>query len=155
MKPVIVAIDIPTDRETVYDFLSVLTAHESFTAPLLVDYEPSGPERGVSSHVRLTAVMAGRKAPVDVTVIEDVAPVRIVEQNVSAGGKRRATGTYELEPLASGGTRVSFTYAWQQVPFGDRALAPLVRAMVKRGLQQTMVRLARQFAPNVKSSDAA
>jgi pimeloyl-ACP methyl ester carboxylesterase len=33
-----------------------------------------------------------------------------------AGGKRVGTGTYTLADLPDGGTRVTFTYAWQQAP---------------------------------------
>ena len=157
MKPVTVTVDVPQPREAVYEFLAVLANHESFTRPMLVDYRCSGPERGVGSKVRVTAVMGRVRSTADITVIEDVPSARTVEENVSANGKRRATGTYELEPAPGGGTRVSFTYAWQRAPFGDRIAAPLVRAMMRRGLRQTLDRLAQQLAPSAgaRSTDAA
>ena len=73
-------------------------------------------------------------------------PSTIVEQNRSAGGRRVGTGTYTLEPLPGGETRISFEYAWQQPLFSDRAAAPLVRAILRRGNQRAMQRLAEQLA---------
>jgi carbon monoxide dehydrogenase subunit G len=157
MKPVTVSVDVAQPREAVYEFLAVLANHESFTRPMLVDYRCSGPERGVGAKARVTTVVGRIRSTADITVIEDVPPVRNVEENVSAKGKRRATGTYELVPSSGGGTRVSFTYAWQRAPLGDRIAAPLVRAMMRRGLQQTLERLAQQLAPSpgARSTDAA
>jgi hypothetical protein len=114
--------------------------HESFTDHLMRDWRLSGPARGVGAKVTVTAVMGGRKERVEITAIEDVRPSRLAEENVSAGGKRRATGTYTLEPAADG-TLVTFTYAWQHAPVLDRCLAPLVRSMMKRGLDKAMTRL--------------
>lgn len=69
-------------------------------------------------------------------------PTRIVERNVSAGGRRIATGTYTLEQLPSGSTRIAFEYAWEQAPLSDRAAAPVVRAILRRANKRAMARLA-------------
>jgi hypothetical protein len=74
------------------------------------------------------------------------APARIVERNVSAKGRRVGLGTYELADTPDGGTRVAFTYSWDQAPLLDRALAPLVRAVLRRGNQRALERLAEQLA---------
>jgi hypothetical protein len=78
-------------------------------------------------------------------VIETVSSTpssEIVEHNVGAGGRRRASGTYILEPLPSGGTRVRFEYAWREAPLAERLLSPLVRAVMRPPLARSMQRLA-------------
>lgn len=144
MKPVTTSVVVPIDRDHVYEFLAVMANHETFTDHLMRDWRLSGPARGVGAQVTVTAVTGGRKEPVEITAIEDIRPSRLVEENISAGGKRRATGTYTLEPT-TGGTTVTFTYAWQSAPLLDRTLAPLVRSMMKRGLDKAMTRLKEQL----------
>jgi hypothetical protein len=90
-------------------------------------------------------VVGGREEAVDIEVVDAQPPARIVERNVSAKGKRVATGTYELADTASGGTRIAFTYAWEQAPLADRLLAPLVRAILRRGNARALARLAEQL----------
>jgi uncharacterized protein YndB with AHSA1/START domain len=144
--PVSVSIDVPQSRPDVFAFLDVLANHESFTDHMLVDWSVSGPERGVGAKARVHSKAGGRKEAVDIEVVEAEPPARIVERNLSAKGKRVGTGTYELAELPGGGTRISFTYAWEQAPLADRALAPLVRAILRRGNQRAMERLAEQLA---------
>jgi hypothetical protein len=64
-----------------------------------------------------------------------------------------ATGTYTLEPLPSGGTKISFEYAWQQAPLSERLAAPLVRAVLRRGNERAMERLAEQLAARPNGAD--
>ncbi|HEX5622781.1 MAG TPA: SRPBCC family protein [Solirubrobacteraceae bacterium] len=144
-QPVTVTIDVPQPRQDVYAFLDVLANHEPFTDHMLVDWSLSGPDRGVGAKARVHSKAGGRKEPVDIEVIEAQPPVRSVERNVSAGGKRVGRGTYELTELPDGGTRVSFTYSWDRAPFSDRALAPLVRSILRRGNERAMERLASQL----------
>jgi hypothetical protein len=155
MLPVTVTIDVPQKREDVFDFLDVLANHEPFTDHMLVDWTCSGPDRGVGAKAHVYSKAGGRKVPVDIEVIESDAPARNVERNVSAKGKRVGRGTYELSALPSGGTRVSFTYSWDQAPLGHRALAPLVRAMLRRGNERAMQRLAEQLDARVPVANAA
>lgn len=140
--PVTVSIDVPQARPDVYAFLDVLANHEPFTDHMLVDWSCSGPDRGVGARARVSSKAGGRKEPVEIEVVEAQAPARIVERNVSAKGRRVGQGTYELAELPSGGTRISFTYAWLEAPRADRLLAPLVRAVLRRGNQRAMERLA-------------
>lgn len=153
MKPVISSVVVPVDQNRVYEFLAVMANHEAFTDHLMTDWRLSGPSRGVGSQANVTAVMGGRKEPVEIISIEDVRPSRLVEENVSAGGKRRGTGTYTLE-AAGGGTKVTFTYAWQRAPLLDRCLAPLVRAMMQRGLDKAMTRLREQLVAGGSTATA-
>jgi uncharacterized protein YndB with AHSA1/START domain len=148
-SPVTVSIDVPQPREDVFSFLDVLANHEPFTNHMLVDWTLSGPDRGVGAKAHVYSKVGGRKEPIDMEVIDADPPARIVERNVSAGGKRVGRGTYELADLPDGGTRVTFTYAWDQAPAVDRALAPLVRAVLRRGNQRAMERLFEQLGTGV------
>jgi hypothetical protein len=143
--PVTVTITVPQSRTDVFDFLDVLANHEPFTDHMLVDWSCSGPERGVGARASVASKVGGRRDPVEIEVVETDPPARIVERNFSAGGKRVATGTYELRDAPGGGTHVSFTYAWEQAPLADRLLAPLVRAILRRGNDRAMQRLAEQL----------
>ena len=143
--PVTVTIDVPQRREDVFTYLDVLANHEAFTDHMLVDWSVSGPDRGVGAKARVYSKAGGRKEPVDIEVIEVDAPARNVERNVSAGGKRIGRGTYELSELPGGGTRIAFTYSWDRAPLPDRVLAPLVRALLRRGNARAMERLAEQL----------
>jgi hypothetical protein len=153
MKPVTVNIDVPQPREAVYDFLDVMSNHELFTDHMLQDWSFDGPARGIGSKARLKAVAAGRTDAIEIEVIEAERPVRTVERNVGAGGKRIGTGTYTLADLPDGGTRVTFTYAWQQAPWNERLAAPIVRSISRRGNERAMERLAEQLRA-AKAGDA-
>ena len=143
--PVTVTIDVPQARGDVFSFLDVLANHEAFTDHMLVDWSCSGPDRGVGAKARVHSKAGGRKEPVDMEVIDADPPARIVERNVSAKGKRVGRGTYELAELPDGGTRIAFTYSWDQAPLADRLLAPLVRSILRRGNARAMERLAEQL----------
>jgi hypothetical protein len=127
MKPVTVTTDVPQQREAVYDFLDVMANHEPFTDHIMQDWRYEGPTSGVGSKARVKAVVAGRAESVDIEVIAAERPVRTVERNIGAGGKRVSTGTYTLAELPDGGTRVTFTYAWQQAPWSERLAGPAAR----------------------------
>jgi len=146
LKPVRVTVDVPEPRGDVYDFLDVMANHEPFTNHILKGWQYSGPDRGVGSKARVRVTAAGRTDTVDIEVVSAQAPETIVEQNISAGGRRRASGTYTLEELPSGGTRIAFEYSWQVAPPSDRLAAPLVRTMLRRANERAMQRLAEQLA---------
>jgi hypothetical protein len=146
MKPVRVTIDVPHPREHVFDFLDVMSNHEPFTNHMLQDWEYSGPDRGIGSKARVKVRVGGRSETVDIEVIAAERPSTIVEQNVSAGGKRIGTGTYTLEELPGDHTRIEFEYAWRRPLVSDRLAAPLVRTILRRGNQKAMERLAEQLS---------
>ncbi|HET6868163.1 MAG TPA: SRPBCC family protein [Solirubrobacteraceae bacterium] len=146
MKPVRVTIDVPHPIEQVFDYLDVMSNHEPFTNHMLQDWEYSGPDRGIGSKARVTVKAGGRSEKVDIEVIAAERPHSIVEQNVSAGGKRIGTGTYTLHELPDRHTRIAFEYAWRRSLVSDRVAAPLVRAILRRGNQRAMERLAEQLA---------
>ena len=146
MKPVRVSIDVPQPRADVYDFLDVMANHEPFTNHLLRDWQYSGPARGIGSKARVQTKVAGRRDVIEIEVVAAESPVKIVEQNVGAKGRRQANGTYTLEELPSGGTRIEFEYSWQQAPLSERLTAPLARGFLRRANEQAMRRLAEQLA---------
>jgi hypothetical protein len=124
--------------------------HEAFTNHMLKDWEYSGPERGVGSKAKVTATLGGRSEPVEIGVIAAERPIRIVEQNVSAQGRRIATGTYTLERLPSGETLIEFEYAWKQAPLSERITAPLVRAILTSANKRALARLAEQLPASLE-----
>jgi hypothetical protein len=146
MRPVSASVDVSQPRERVYDFLDVLANHELFTDHMMRDWRFEGPDRGVGSKAELNAVMGGRTDSVRIEVIAAEPPVKNVERNVGAGGKRVATGTYTLDQLPTGGTRINFEYAWQKAPLIERLSAPIVRRLMRSALEQAMQRLAGQLS---------
>jgi hypothetical protein len=145
MKPITVSIDVAQPRERVFAFLDVMRNHEAFTDHMLTDWQYSGPERGVGSGARVRTKVAGKTDALTIKTVSSARPIEIVEHNVGAGGRRRASGTYELEALPDGGTRVRFIYAWATAPLSERMLAPVVRAVMRRPLARSMQRLAEQL----------
>jgi carbon monoxide dehydrogenase subunit G len=146
MRSVLTSIDVPNSREQVYDFLDVMANHEPFTNHMLREWQYAGPDRGVGSKARVAVTAAGRTETVDIEVVAAQRPAKIVERNVGAGGRRVGNGTYTLEQLPDGGTRISFEYAWEQAPLSERLAGPLIRGIVRRGNERAMQRLAEQLA---------
>jgi carbon monoxide dehydrogenase subunit G len=145
MKPVTVSVDVRQNREDVYDFLDVMANHEPFTNHIMKAWKYSGPDRGVGSKAQVQVTAAGRTDTIDIEVVLAQRPATIVERNIGAGGKRVASGTYMLEPLPSGGTHISFEYAWRQAPLSERLASPLVRGVLRRANERAMQRLAEQL----------
>lgn len=145
MKPVTVSTTVAKPAAEVYEFLDVLANHEGFMDHMLVDWKFSGPRRGVGAKASARANTIGSQDWTDFEVVEAEPPSRIVEQGVGAGGKRRTRGTYRLEELADGGTRVSFELEWLEASKAERLAPPLIRAFVRRTNGKAMRRLVRQL----------
>lgn len=154
MRPVRVTTEVPYPPEDVYDFLDVMSNHEPFTNHMLRDWEYSGPDRGVGSKAKAKVSAGGRTDAIEIEVVYAERPARVVERNVGAGGHRVANGTYFLAGLPSGGTRITFEYAWQKAPLTERLAAPLVRGILRRGNERAMQRLADQLAAEVGAQTA-
>lgn len=146
MRPVTSTIVVPESRERVFAALDLLADHERFTDHFLLDWSTSGPARGVGARARMRVKKPGRDDWLEMEVIAAEPPRRSVEESVSAGGRRRTRGSYELEATAAGGTRVSFTLTWLEAPLGERLLAPLTRAIARRYNDESLRRFAAALA---------
>ncbi len=145
MKPVAVSVTVPQPVEKVFDYLDVLANHEPFTNHMLRDWHYEGPSRGIGARAQVKATLAGRSERVEFEVVAAEPPRKIVEQNVGAGGRRVANGTYILEPLPDGSTKITFEYSWQRAPLSERIAAPLVRSVLRRANARAMQRLSEQL----------
>lgn len=145
MKAVTVSVTVAKPLPEVSEFLAVLANHEAFLDHMLVDWEFSGPRSGVGAKGRARANTIGSQDWTEFEIVE-VGPARIVEQGVGAGGKRVTRGTYRLEELDGGGTKVSFEFAWLQASRAERLVPPLSRAFIRRVNAKAMRRLAKQLS---------
>jgi hypothetical protein len=145
-KPVTVTVDVPQPRASVFAFLDVMANHESFNDHLMRDWELSGPPSGVGSRARVRTSALGVDDVVDIEVVAAEAPARIVERNVAAKAGRTGQGTYVLDELPGGGTRISFEYRWIVTPLVDRISSPLARWFIRRNNRTAMRRLVGQLA---------
>jgi polyketide cyclase/dehydrase/lipid transport protein len=147
VKPVTVSVDVPNSQEQVYDFLDVLANHESFTDHFMVDWELSGPPRGVGAKANFRVKATGETDWTDLEVTEADAGRRIVEEtHGGSGGKRHTRGTYRLESLPGGGTHIDFTLELLELPTSERLMGPLNRAYLRRVNGKSMKRLAERLA---------
>ena len=142
MKPVTVSVIVPERREDVFAFLDVLASHEAFTDHFLVDWKTSGPRSGVGARARMRVKGPRAGDWLEMEVVASEWPSRTVEESVGAGGRRRTRGTYRLDDLPAGGTRISFELAWLEAPPAERIAAPLIRAVARRANAKALDRLA-------------
>jgi hypothetical protein len=150
MKPVTTTVTVAQPREEVYDFLDVLGNHEQFNDHFLVDWTLSGPPAGIGAKARMRVKTRGREDWLDMTVISSERPRSTTEESIGANGKRRTRGTYTLEELPDGGTRVTFELAWLEAPMSERLMAPITRAVVGRANETALRRLVDVLANNAK-----
>lgn len=146
MKPVTVSAVVARSVAEVYDFLDVLANHESFTDHVLTKWKFSGPARGVGAKAEAKANTVGSQDWTDFEVVEAERPVRIVEEGIGNGGKRHTRGTYRLEELPDGKTRVSFELEWLKTARAERLIPPMTRAFIRRVNAKSMRRLAKQLS---------
>jgi len=147
VKPVTVTADVPNPPGEVYEFLEVLGNHEKFMDHFMVDWELSGPRSGVGSKANVRVKATAEKDWTDVEIVEADASRRLVEETTGGpSAKRRTRGTYLLEQLPDGGTRISFELEFVELPPGERLMGPLNRAYVKRVNRKAMKRLAERLA---------
>ena len=148
MKPVRVSVEVPQSRQEVFDFLDVLGNHEQFTDHFLLDWQVFGTASGVGAKARMRVRSPGPDDWLDMKVTDAEPPRTTSEDSVSAKGKRRTRGTYVLEELPGGGTRISFELAWLEAPLRERLGAPLTRAVVRRANARSLQRFAEVLAAN-------
>ncbi|HEU4706228.1 MAG TPA: SRPBCC family protein [Solirubrobacterales bacterium] len=145
MKPVTVEVTVPKPPAEVFEYLDALANHERFLDHYLVDWEFSGPRRGVGAKARARVDAPGSQDCFEFEVIEAEAPRRIVERGLSSGGKRKTQGTYRLENQPEGGTRIEFELAFEELPRSERLAPFLTRAFAKRVNAKALRRLAKEL----------
>lgn len=145
LKPVTVSITVSRPVAEVYEFLDVLANHAGFMDHMLVDWKFSGPRGGVGAKAEARANTIGSQDWTDFEVVEAEPPNRIVEQGVGNGGKRHTRGTYRLEELPDGGTKISFELEWLESAKAESLLPPMTRAFVRRTNGKAMRRLVKQL----------
>jgi len=148
MRPYSVSVSttVPAPPEEVHHLLDDLGAHRQWTDHFLVDWELSGPSRGVGAKARFRAKGAGPHAHGEIEVLSS-SPTEIVEEG--RGGKdlaRRTRGTYELAPADGGGTVVTFTNVVWPTSRVDALGAPFAKAYLRRNNAKAMERLRRLIA---------
>ena len=145
MKPVTVSTTVAKPREQVFDYVELLANHADYMDHMFVNWSFSGPPRGLGARAAATVSAPGSRERAEFEVVESVRPEHSVEEGVSAHGKRRTRGTYRLEELSAGSTRVSFELEWLEVPRSERLLPALSRIFLRRGRGKSMGRLAKQL----------
>ncbi len=146
MKPVTVSVEVPQSPEEVFDYLDVIANHEEFTDHFLVEWETSGPERGVGARARMRVKKPGPADWLEMEVIESERPRRNVERATGANGRRLTQGSYDLEPIEGGGTSISFELAWLEAPRGERLMGPITRAVTRSSNAKSLRRLTERLA---------
>jgi hypothetical protein len=147
VKPVTVSVEVPNSTRQVYEFLDVLGNHESFMDHFMVDWKLSGPRRGVGAKANVRVKATAEKDWTDVEIVEADSGRRLVEETTGGSrAKRRTRGTYLLEALPDGGTRITFELEFLEMPAGERLMGPLQRSYVRRVNSKGMKRLAHQLA---------
>lgn len=145
MKPVLVEVVVARPSSEVFQFLDALPNHERFLDHYLRDWEFSGPQRGVGAKARARVDAPASQDHFEFEVTEAEAPSRIVERGVSSKGKRKTEGTYRLQGLPDGGTRIEFELSFQALPRSERLIPPLTRAFARRVNAKALRRLAKQL----------
>jgi ribosome-associated toxin RatA of RatAB toxin-antitoxin module len=147
MKPVTVSVEVPNSPQQVYEFLDVLGNHESFMDHFMVDWQLSGPNRGVGAKANVRVKATSETDWTDVEIVEADSGRRLVEQTIGgSGAKRRTRGTYLLEGLPGDGTRITFELELLEMPPGEKLMGPLNRAYIRRVNRKAMRRLVRCLA---------
>lgn len=141
-EPVTVSVEVARPRAEVFDYVDVLANHEGWMDHLFKDWRFEGPRRGVGAIAKARVDAPGSREQVSFEVIEASAPERIVEQGVSAHGKRETRGTYRFADTDGGGTRIEVELEWTKTPRSERLVPFISRAFMARANGKGMRRLA-------------
>lgn len=145
MHPVTVSIVVSAPPEEVFDYLQDIANHVEFTDHYLVDWHLTRIDsvgEGAGARFRVKAPL-NRFGWADSTFAEVERPHRIVERGRTGKYNRvRTLGTYELDPAAGGGTRVSFALETIPATHSDRLLEALgARSWFRRKNRRALRRL--------------
>jgi uncharacterized protein YndB with AHSA1/START domain len=146
VRPISVSTSVEAPPSEVFEFLAVLANHERFLDHFLVDWEFSGPARGVGAKARARQNAPGGQDRTEFEVIEVDDGRRIVEDGLGAkdkhgAHKRHTRGTYTLTETSGGGTKIEFELEWLRASRAERMIPPLTGAFMRRSLAKGMRRL--------------
>lgn len=146
VRPVSVSTTVQAPPSDVFEFLAVLSNHERFLDHFLVDWEFSGPPRGVGARARARQNAPGGQDRTEFEVIEADDGRRIVEDGLGAKDKhdthkRHTRGTYTLTETSGGGTEIEFELEWLEASRAERMIPPMTRTFTRRSLSKAMRRL--------------
>ncbi len=159
MDPVTVSTVVSAPREVIFDYLQDIANHPEFTDHFLVDWHLTRIDsvgRGAGARFRV-AVPANRYSWADVTFAEVERPHRIVEHGRTGKANRiRTVGIYELEPVAGGATRVTFTLQTAPATFADRLVESFgARSWLRRQNRKALHRLRAIMEGTAEGTGAA
>lgn len=145
MDPVTVSIVISAPRERIFDFLQDVANHPAFTDHFLVDWRLTRERSvgvGAGARYRVKAPL-NRFAWGEIVFEEVQRPWRIVGFGRTGKSNRIRTFTvYELQPAASGTTKVQLTYETTPATLSDRIMESAgSRAWVRRKHARALRRL--------------
>ncbi len=141
-EPVTVAVEVARPRQEVFDYVDVLANHEDWLKQIYKDWRFEGPRRGVGGIARARFDAPAAREQVSFKVIESQAPERIVEECISAHGKRQTKGTYRFTELDGGRTRIEYEFEWLKTPRTERIAPFISRAFKARANGKSMKRFA-------------
>ncbi len=136
---------VSAPREAIFDYLEDIANHPEFTDHYLVEWHLTRIDSvglGAGARFRVTAP-GNRFSWGDVTFSEVERPHRIVEVGRTGKNNRiRTVGVYELDPVAGGATRVSFTFQTAPGTLSDRIMEGLgARGWLRRKNSKALHRL--------------
>jgi uncharacterized protein YndB with AHSA1/START domain len=145
MDPVSVNVTIARPREEVFEYLVDVANHAEFCDHYLVDWRLTREDsygRGAGARFRVKIPM-NRFPWADVVFAEVERPRLIVETGRTGKFNRiRTLGTYELEPVSSDTTRVTFTFESEPQKLSDKIGESLgARGWLRRKNRRAMRRL--------------
>jgi uncharacterized protein YndB with AHSA1/START domain len=145
VDPVSASTVISAPRERVFDYLQDIANHAEFTDHYLVDWHLTRVDsvgRGAGARFRVKAPIS-RYSWADVTFAEVERPHRIVEHGRTGKNNRiRTLGVYELDPVAGGATKVTFTLQTAPATLSDRLAESFgARSWMRRKNRKAMQRL--------------
>ena len=146
VRPISVSTSVEARPLEVFEFLAVLANHEQFLDHFLVDWEFSGPARGVGAKGRARQNAPGGQDRTEFEVIEVDDGRRIVEDGLGAKDKhgthrRHTRGTYTLTEASGGGTEIEFELEWLEASRAERMIPPMTRVFTRRSVAKGMRRL--------------
>jgi uncharacterized protein YndB with AHSA1/START domain len=145
VDPITVDVTIARPREEIFEYLADIANHAEFNDHFMVDWRLTREDSygyGAGARYKIEAPL-NRFLWGDSTIIEVERPQKIVEAGRMGKFNRiRTLGVYELDPGASGTTKVTFTLLTEPKTMTDRFLESFgARGWTKRKLAKSMRRL--------------